>query len=69
MIYGFQIEVQRSSVKNTDSLLLGAISKMRTTANGTFFPYNFERRTTAFAVEPTVRDSSSTIRNKTLMMS
>jgi len=50
MIYGFQIEVQRSSVKNTDSLLLGAISKMRTTANGTKLAHEFERRTAGFAV-------------------
>jgi hypothetical protein len=34
------------------------------TGIGTFFPYNSERRTTGFAVQPTVRDKSSTIRNK-----
>jgi hypothetical protein len=34
------------------------------TAIGTFFPYNFEQRTAAFAVELTVRAACSTIRNK-----
>jgi hypothetical protein len=31
---------------------------------GTKLVYNFERRMTAIAVQPTVRDKSSTIRNK-----
>jgi hypothetical protein len=34
------------------------------TGVGGFFPYKFERRTAGFAVEPTVRDTCSTIRNK-----
>jgi hypothetical protein len=29
-------------------------------ANGTFFPYNFEQRLTAMAAEPTARESIST---------